>query len=85
MGKINEEDQIINEYLSPLLGDLMDSSLKLILEMKDQNVLTKDNKEEILFISQFIDEADQYYSNIKDTRNLAILNDLKQYLLNLMG
>jgi len=82
---MSEEDKIINDYLSPILGDLMGSSLQSILDMKEQNILTKDNKEEILFISQFIDEAEQYYSHIKDTRNLKKLSDLKQYILSLAG
>lgn len=80
-----EEDKIIDEYLNPILGDLMKQSLDSILEMKHGNLLTRDNKDEILFISQFIDEAEQYYSHIKDIRNLAILGDLKQYLLEIMG
>ena len=79
----NKEDKIINDYLNPILGDLMNQSLKSILEMKDKNILTKDNKEEILFISQFIDDSEQYYISIKDARNLAILSDLKQYILDL--
>ena len=81
---MKEEDKIINDYLDPILGEIMKQSLDSILEMKEQNVLTRDNKEEILFISQFIDEAEQYYSNIKDAHNLAILSDLKQYLLGLI-
>ena len=82
---MKEEDKIINEYLSPILGDLMGSSLQSIMEMKEQNLLTKDDKEDILFISQFIDEAETYYLGIKDTQNLAKIKDLKQYLLNLVG
>lgn len=81
---MKEEDKIINDYLDPILGEIMKQSLDSILEMKEQNVLTRDNKEEILFISQFIDEAEQYYSNMKDAHNLAILSDLKQYLLGLI-
>mgnify|MGYP003522380165 CR=1 FL=1 len=81
---MREEDKIINDYLDPILGEIMKQSLDSILEMKEQNVLTRDNKEEILFISQFIDEAEQYYSNMKDAHNLAILSDLKQYLLGLI-
>lgn len=81
---MREEDKIINDYLDPILGEIMKQSLDSILEMKEQNVLTRDNKEEIIFISQFIDEAEQYYSNMKDAHNLAILSDLKQYLLGLI-
>lgn len=80
-----EEDKIINEYLTPALSGLMQQSLDVILEIKQQNILTRDNKEEILFMSQFIDDAEQYYSSTKDMRNLAILSDLKQYLLEVMG
>jgi hypothetical protein len=80
-----KEDKIINDYLTPVLGDLMKKSLDSILNMKEQNLLTKDSKEDILFIAKFIDEAEQYYSSIKDTHNLAIINDLKQYLEELAG
>lgn len=85
MLKENNEDKIINDYLTPLLGDLMNKSLSHILELKEQNILTKDSKEDILFISKFIDEAEQFYSSIKDTHNLAIITGLKQYLLDLVG
>jgi len=77
------EDQIINQYLNPLLGDLMKQSLDSILEMKENGLINIEEKDMILFISQFIDEAELFYSSIKDTRNLAILSDLKQYILNL--
>lgn len=82
---MKEEDKIINDYLNPILGDLMKQSLNSIIEMKEQNMLTKDSKQEIDFISKFLDEAFQYYSNIKDAQNLAILSDLKNYILKLMG
>lgn len=78
-----EENKIINDYLNPILGDLMQQSLNSILEMKEQNIIDKNSKEEILFISQFIDDAEQFYFNIKDARNLAIISDLKQYILDL--
>ena len=82
---MNQEDKIINDYLTPILGDLMKQSLDSILDMKEKDLVTRDDKEEILFISRFIDEAEQYYLGIKDTQNLAIINDLKQYLLKIMG
>lgn len=81
---MKEENEIINDYLNPILGEIMKQSLDSILEMKEKNLLTKGNKEEILFISQFIDEAEVYYFGIKDTQNLAILNDLKQYILDIV-
>lgn len=80
---MNQEDKIINDYLTPVLGDLMQKSLNSILDMKEQNLLTKDSKEDILFIAKFIDEATQFYISINHTQNLAIINDLKQYLLDL--
>ena len=80
---MKEEDKIINDYLNPILGDLMKESLNSIVEMKEQNMLTKDNKQELDFISKFLEDANQYYSNIKDTQNLAILDDLTNYLLGL--
>ena len=80
---MEEENKIINDYLNPLLGDLMQQSLNSILEMKDQNLIEKDDKETISFILTFLEEALQYYSSIKDTRNLAILSDLNNYLLKL--
>ena len=80
---MKEEDKIINDYLNPILGDLMKKSLNSIVEMKEQNMLTKDNKQELDFISKFLEDANQYYSNIKDTHNLAILDDLTNYLLGL--
>ena len=79
----NKENKIINDYLNPILGELMQQSLNSILEMKKQNILNKDNKDEILFISKFIDDSEEYYTSIKDARNLAILSDLKQYILDL--
>ena len=81
---MKEENEIINDYLNPILGEIMKQSLDSILEMKEKNLLTKGNKEEILFISQFIDEAEVYYFGIKDTQNLAILSDLKQYILDIV-
>lgn len=80
---MNNEDKIVNDFLNPVLGELMQQSLDSILEMKNKNILTRDNKDEILFISQFIDDAEQFYFSIKDARNLAILSDLKQYILDL--
>jgi hypothetical protein len=80
---MEEEDKIINDFLNPVLGELMQQSLTSILEMKNQNILSKDTKDEILFIAKFIDDAEQYFSSIKDARNLAILSDLKQYILDL--
>lgn len=81
---MSKEDKIINDYLTPILGDLMQKSLDAALELKEQNALTRDNKEEILTISKFIDEAELYYSNINHTHNLAIISDLKQYLLGII-
>jgi len=80
---MESEEQIINQYLNPILGDLMKQSLDSILDMKENGLINIEEKDMILFISQFIDEAEQFYSSIKDTRNLAILSDLKQYILNL--
>jgi len=80
---MDNEDKIINDFLNPVLGELMQQSLNSILEMKDKNILTRNNKDEILFISKFIDDSEEYYSSIKDARNLAILSDLKQYILDL--
>ena len=80
---MKEENKVINDYLNPILGDIMKQSLNSIVEMKEQNMLTKDDKQELDFISKFLEEANQYYSNIKDAQNLAILDDLTNYLLGL--
>ena len=53
---MKEEDKIINDYLNPILGDLMKKSLNSIIEMKEQNMLTKDNKQELDFISKFLED-----------------------------
>lgn len=85
MLKENNEDKIINDYLTPILGDLMQKSLDSILDMREQKLLTKDSVEDILFIAKFIDEATQFYTDINHTENLAIISDLKQYLEGLAG
>jgi len=82
---MNSEDKIINDYLTPILGDLMQKSLDSILDMREQKLLTKDSVEDILFIAKFIDEATQFYTDINHAENLAIINDLKQYLEGLAG
>ncbi len=80
---MEEEDKIINDFLNPVLGELMKQSLDSIVDMRNKNLLNRNNKDEILFIAKFIDDAEQYFTSIKDARNLAILGDLKQYILDL--
>jgi len=81
--KNKDENEIINDYLNPVLGEFMDNSLSSILEMKESGLITKEDKETIDFILIFIEDSLVYYSTQKNTKNCAILSDLKQYLLDL--
>lgn len=79
---MNQEDQIINDYLNPLLGKIMDESLQNILNMKEEGMLKE--VEDKKFLLEFLEDASQYYLSIKDTvKNQKIL-DLKQEILGLI-
>lgn len=78
------EDKDIERLLNPILEESMKASLDMMIEMKESNELSKDNKEEIDFILLWINDAFEYYNSIKDAQNLAILCDLKQYLSKLI-
>lgn len=82
---MTKEDQIINEYLNPVLLDLMQQSLDSIIEMKEQDLIKKEDVETIEFIKEFIDESFDYYSSTNNLKNCAILSDLKQYLFKITG
>jgi hypothetical protein len=69
---MNNENEIINDYLNPLLGDLMDKSLQHLIIMKDEGLLKEvENKQ---FLLNFLDEASQYYSSIN---NIEVLDRIK--------
>jgi hypothetical protein len=76
-------DKQIEDLLNPILGESMKASLNLFMEMKEQGQLEKGDTETISFLNLFLEDAFEYYSNIKDTQNLAILSDLKQYLIDI--
>jgi hypothetical protein len=78
------EDKMIESLLNPILGESMKASLNMFLEMKNNNMIEKGDTETISFLNLFLEDAYEYYSGIKDTDNLAILSDLKQYLSKLI-
>ena len=78
------EDKDIEMLLNPILEESMKASLDTILEMKYQNLIEKGDIGTISFIKLFLEDAFEYYDGIKDMHNLLILNDLKQYLSELI-
>lgn len=77
-------DKQIEDLLNPILEESMQSSLDMMIEIKNNNELSKDNREEIDFILLWIGDAFEYYTSTNNIRNLAILSDLKQYLLEII-
>lgn len=79
---MNNENEIINDYLNPLLSQIMDESLQNVLNMKEEGLLTEGK--DIKFILEFLEDADQYYSNINNHENQRKIFDLKHELQNLI-
>jgi hypothetical protein len=79
---MKEENKIINDYLNPLLSQIMDESLQNVLNMKQEGLLTE--VEDIKFVLDFLKDADQYYSNIINHENQRKIFDLKRELQNLI-
>jgi hypothetical protein len=79
---MNDENEIINDYLNPLLSQIMDESLQNVLNMKEEGLLTEEK--DIKFILEFLEDADQYYSNINSHENQRKIFDLKHELQNLI-
>jgi hypothetical protein len=79
---MNNENEIINDYLNPLLSQIMDESLQNVLNMKEEGLLTEEK--DIKFILEFLEDADQYYSNINSHENQRKIFDLKHELQNLI-
>jgi hypothetical protein len=73
---MSNENEIINDYLNPLLGKIMDESLQNILDMKEEGLLNK--IEDKQFILEFLEDANQYYSDINNLENQRKIFDLKQ-------
>lgn len=80
---MDENDKIINDYLNPILGNVMDESLQNLITMKEEGLL--EEIEDKQFLIDFLDEASQYYSHINNTEKNSIIFDLKQDILGLMG
>ena len=79
---MKEENKIINDYLNPLLSQIMDESLQNVLNMKEEGLLNE--VEDIKFVLYFLKDADQYYSNINNQENQHKIFDLKRELQNLI-
>jgi hypothetical protein len=79
---MNNENEIINDYLNPLLGKIMDESLQNILNMKEEGLLNE--IEDKKFILEFLEDASQYYSNINNHEKNRIIFDLKQEIQGLI-
>jgi len=79
---MNNENEIINDYLNPLLGKIMDESLQNILNMKEEGLLNE--VEDKKFLLEFLEDANQYYSNINNLENQRKIFDLKQEIQNLI-
>lgn len=80
---MNIENKIINDYLNPILGNIMDESLQNLLNMKEEGLLREIEDKE--FLLGFLEEASQYYSSINNTEKNSIIFNLKQDILSLMG
>jgi hypothetical protein len=79
---MSNENEIINDYLNPLLGKIMDESLQNILDMKEEGLLNK--IEDKQFILEFLEDANQYYSDINNLENQRKIFDLKQEIQGLI-
>jgi hypothetical protein len=79
---MSNENEIINNYLNPLLSQIMDESLQNILNMKEEGLLTEEKDKK--FILEFLKDADQYYSSINNHENQRIIFDLKQEIQGLI-
>lgn len=76
---MTEENNIINEYLTPILSELMTSSLNTIRGMKEKNEINKENSD---FIKQFLSEALEFYSDENSAHIRVEINEIMQYLVN---
>lgn len=79
---MNQEDKIINDYLNPILGNIMEQSLQSLISMKEEGLLKE--VEDKQFLLNFLEEASQYYSSINNTEKNSIIFDLKQDILGLI-
>lgn len=79
---MNQEDKIINDYLNPILGNIMEQSLQSLINMKEEGLLKE--VEDKQFLLNFLDEASQYYSSINNTEKNSIIFNLKQDILGLI-
>jgi len=79
---MNQEDKIINDYLNPILGNIMEQSLQSLINMKEEGLLKE--VEDKQFLLNFLDEASQYYSSINNIEKNSIIFDLKQDILDLI-
>lgn len=77
-----DENEIISDYLSPLLGDLMNRSLDTFIEMKESGGIQKDD-ENLEFYKTFSKEAYEYFLSVNDIKKCEISQDLMKYLDNL--
>ncbi len=81
---MDNEDKIINELLNPILGESMNASLEMFLEMKNQGQIIKGDTEVISFLNLFLEDALEYYSSTNNIEKQRIIFDLKQYLSELI-
>ena len=79
---MNQEDKIINDYLNPILGNIMEQSLQSLINMKEEGLLKE--VEDKQFLLNFLDEASQYYSSINNTEKNSLIFNLKQDILGLI-
>lgn len=79
---MNQEDKIINDYLNPILGNIMEQSLQSLISMKEEGLLKE--VEDKQFLLNFLEEASQYYSSINNTEKNSIIFNLKQDILGLI-
>lgn len=79
---MNNENEIINDYLNPLLGKIMDESLQNILNMKEEGLLNE--VEDKNFVLEFLEDASQYYSNTNNNEKNRIIFDLIQEIQGLI-
>lgn len=74
-----DENKIITDYLTPMLGDLMNKSLDTFVEMKEGGGIKKDD-ENLDFYKTFTKEAYDYFLSIDDIEKCEISQDLMKYL-----
>jgi len=79
---MNQEDKIINDYLNPILGNIMEQSLQSLINMKEEGLLKE--VEDKQFLLNFLDEASQYYSSINNIEKNSVIFNLKQDILGLI-